>query len=202
VHQKNDVKAQPLPKEVGRRADTLNGKECTFHFSFKGQFMNLNLRSLVPVRSLALTTCLCLAGNAYAVNLDLSLTVSGSRLPAPQWQNGSSAAITTLDFGFSGIVGPAAADVDSATVQTKLVNAASYPATVAVTVPGTCSIGATTVAPADVKVLFNGSTAGSTISLSSNALQNLGIRFAGSGNYGDKAGTVACSAPGQLRYSY
>ena len=141
-------------------------------------------------------------GTANAANLDLALTVSGSRTAAPKWQSAAGVDITTLDFAFSGAAGVAAANVDSTTVVAKLVNATSYPATIAVTVPATCTIGVSAVAPADIKVVFNAAIAAATLSIASNANQNLAIRFLAAGNYGDKVGAVACATAGQLRYTY
>jgi hypothetical protein len=155
-------------------------------------------------RSLAgfLVVLSLVSAKAFAVNLDLTLTVSGSRAAAPVWQDGAAATITTLGFAFSGVAGVAATNVDSANQTAKLVNATSYPASVAVTAPSTCTIGATAVTGTDVKVLFGGTAAGATISLASNANQTFAIRFLSTGNYGDKTGTVACSGSGLLRYTY
>lgn len=158
--------------------------------------MKMTRRVLVASASLAL------GGTALAIDVDLAMTVSGSRNAAPKWQDSTSADVTTLDFAFSGVVGAAASDVDSATVQAKLVNAISYPASVAVTAPGTCSIGATNVSAADVKVLHNSGVASASINLANNTLQNFAVRFAAAGGYGDKAGAITCSSNGRLRYSY
>ena len=159
-------------------------------------------RANLAFQAVAIASAIGVFGTASAANLDLALTISGSRVSAPKWQNAANADITTLDFAFSGVAGVAATNVDSATVQAKLINATSYPASVTVTVPATCTIGATAVAAADVKVVHNTAVAGATISLASNANQDLAIRFLAAGNYGDKVGAVAGTTAGQRRYTY
>lgn len=153
-------------------------------------------RALVSLSLLASLT-------AMAANLDLALTVSGTRTAAPKWQDGASSDITTADFAFSGVVGAAATDVESAVVDIKLVDALSYPATANVTVPSGCAIGANSVSAGDVKVVADGVVAGGTLSFANDTTTKaIKVRFAAAGNYGDKSGAVACSTAGQFRYSY
>lgn len=144
----------------------------------------------------------CFSQNVFAANADLTLTVAGTRTAAPQWQDGVATNIASLPFTFSGVAGVAAANVDSATSTAKLINATSYPATIAVTTPIGCSVGVTPVTNVNVALLVAGVAAAATFNLASNANQTFALRFLAAGNYGDKIGAVACTTPGLLRYSY
>ncbi len=156
-------------------------------------------------KALGLATAAMLAIPAYAATEVLTLTVTGTILSTPDWQDGSSASIASVAFDFDGLVaGAAAANVDSAASTVKLVNATAYPATVALVRPATCTIGADNVANGDVHFLNNGTpvTTDTNISLATNGDQSYALRFAAAGNYGDKSGAVACAVSGSLTYTY
>ena len=137
-----------------------------------------------------------------AATADLGLTVSGTVLPTPQWQDASGKPIATLGFVFTGVAGSASTAVDSAAAVAKLENALAYPASISVTLPSTCSIGSTRVKDTDVAVLVSGSPASSTLTLPSNKSESFALRFAATGGYGDKSGVVSCANSGRMRYTY
>jgi hypothetical protein len=162
------------------------------------------IRSLVGVcvtGVFALLPSVALAAGSKA----LALKVTGSIAAAPAWQDAASAPITELSFAFSGIAGTTAnVEVASATVDAKLVNAPSYPASISLSRPKSCTIGSDNVADADV-IFKAGATPLSTdaaFNISSNATVTFGLAFAATGNYGDKAGAVSCTTDGSMTYTY
>ena len=143
----------------------------------------------IIVAALALISTVSLAETAT-----LNLSVSGTILPRPQFQN-ASAEITSLAFAFSGVDG--AGSFDSDTKQVALVNALSYPATVTVTAPSSCTVGTTAIS--NPSVFIGGSSAGASYSFSDNSLANMFLRIAPANG---TSGSVSCSNNGSLVYTY
>lgn len=164
----------------------------------------------VRVQWLALSSLVAIAlfaiAKAYAATRVLTISATGTILPMPDWQNGSNASISTMSFNFGTLfAGPtAAANVDSANFTAKLVNASSYPATVALVRPSGCTIGATPVLAANVHFMNNRTavTANGNITITSNANQTYALRFASAGNHGTNSGAVSCTTSGNLTYTY
>ena len=143
------------------------------------------------------------AGSNSAV---ISLTVGGSIAARPQWQSSSNAEIPSLTMTFAGFAeATAAAIVNSNNAQAKLVNATAYPANVAAVRPSSCTIGGTAVAQTDIRLVSDASGTSTeytdaTISIATNALYTYSLRFLA--GYGNLSGTVSCTTPGSLTYSY
>lgn len=135
----------------------------------------------------------------------VSLTAGGTIAAVSRWQG--SADKTKSDFAFEFQVtstGPGVA-VESKVQIIKLVNVASYPSTVGVSIPKNCTIGGT-VKVEDRHVKFvAGSTQideGESFQISSDGNQTFKIRLSAEGNYGSASGEVVCASNGGLNYSY
>jgi hypothetical protein len=141
--------------------------------------------------------------SAQAAILDLSMGPSGSILPIPIWANSADVQIASLSFVFSGLAGSTAGvSVDSSAASLKLLNATSYPASAAITLPTGCTIGATAVANADVQFLQSGTVVTTSVLFSSGSLNSFSLRFAAAGAYGTRSGLINCSSSGHLIYTY
>lgn len=147
--------------------------------------------------------------NVSSGSAPLTLSVGGTIAARPQWQNSSSSEITSLTFTFSGIAeSSASANVNSDVSQAKLVNTLAATGDVSLTRPTGCSIGGTSVANGDIRLVsdVSGSSAeydGSvSLTLSNNTLYNFSLRFLASGGYGAASGAVSCSGAGSLTYTY
>lgn len=166
---------------------------------------------------------LILSGSAFAATRNLYLCVTGTILPRPDWEtadgpswekdvdfsvdrSSEKAPVTNVCYDFGGVVAgdTPALNVDSAAIRIRLTNATSYPATVALTRPTGCMIGVSPIHGANVHFINNGIavTTNSNISMTSNALQSYGLRFAAAGNHGSQYGAVTCTSAGSLTYTY
>lgn len=159
------------------------------------------------IRSSIIGVSFLMVSSALGATSSVTLTVSGSILPRPEWQNTGGTAISTMAFAFSGYAGvTAATNVDSAAVTAKLVNSASYPATVSLTLPTTCLIGATAVTQSHISLVTDATgtsseVTGTSFQVSANTDKTFALRFASAGNYGDKSGAVSCTA-GAVTFTY
>jgi hypothetical protein len=135
----------------------------------------------------------------------LSLLVSGTIAPSPEWQDDTGAPITSMNINFSGLMAgtTAAVAVDSPTVPVKLI-ASTYPASVALVRPAGCAIGVSAVNNNNVHFMMNNIaiTTNSNINIPNANVQSFGLRFAAAGNHGNKSGAVNCSTAGTLTYTY
>ena len=136
----------------------------------------------------------------------LTLKVGGSISPSPGWQDEGGSAINGIAFNFAGKVAGSKANVniDSSPQKVRLLNAPTYPASVALIRPYGCSIGPVAIEDKYVHFLDNGNAvaSNSNISVPNSTLQSYGIRFSAAGHYGNKIGDVSCARSGSLTYTY
>lgn len=146
------------------------------------------------------------AALASAGSRNVTLQVEGTIASSPDWQDANGGAVSAISFSFGSRVASAISveDVDSTPFTIKLVNATSYPASVALVRPGGCLIGGSEVQNEDVHFLNNGTPLSSNqaISIATDASQSFALRFAAAGQHGAQSGSVACNVPGSLTYSY
>ena len=144
---------------------------------------------------------------AFATDVTLDLNVSGTILGAPEWRNTGATQITSVTFDFGSYqAGDAARNVDSGSQSVVLYDPANSSGSLSVTLatPSGCSIGADNITDSDVKLMFNSTEQANaaSISITEGATNAMELRFASSGNYGDKSGAVSCSSAGTLTYTY
>lgn len=158
------------------------------------------------VKVVFLSMLALLPASAFAGSEAVTLQATGTIAAAPAWQDGAGADLTNIAFSFASLIAgsASAADVDSAAFVAKLVNATAYPATVALLRPAGCAIGANSVTDSNVHFVNNGTAISSNanISISSNGNQSFALRFASAGGHGSQSGSVSCTTPGSLTYSY
>ena len=156
-------------------------------------------------------TLLCfLLSNASVIRsaeISTDLYVSGTILPAPQWQDQNANVITLISFSFdAAVAGAASQDVDSASFNFILrdTNNSGGSMNIGLLTPAGCKLGATDIDDGDVYFLLNSSAYanGSILNINEGTTYSAQIRFSGSGNYGNAAGLVTCSTTGTLTYTY
>ncbi len=142
-----------------------------------------------------------------SAEITTDLYVSGTILPAPQWQDQNSNLINLISFSFDGAsAGEPSQDTDSAVFNFILrdTNNSGGTMNISLLTPAGCSLGATDIEDSDVYFLLNTSAYanGSIFSINEGTTYSAQIRFSGSGNYGNAAGLVNCSTTGTLTYTY
>ena len=126
-------------------------------------------------------------------------------MATPLWTNSLGQTLSSITFLFSGFAKTTATqNVSSASVTIRLANATTYPATVSLVRPQSCTIGVTGVADNFVAIVFGGTAYSSNTNLSfaNGANKTIAMRFLSTGSPGLLTGAVACSVPGYLRYTY
>ena len=151
-----------------------------------------------------LTTLPIMATQAFGESSTvLPLTVSGTIGKAPEWQN-ANGKISSADFAFATVAGIANQDVDSKSVQFKLVNIPQGPQNVALVLPSGCKIATASVNDSDVVLIRGTNTeigSNQDITFTNDLLESFKLRFAAAGAYGDKDGAVTCT-PGSMTFKY
>ncbi len=142
-----------------------------------------------------------------SAEITTDLYVSGTILPAPQWQDQNSNLIDLISFSFDGAsAGEASQDTDSSVFNFILrdTNNSGGTMNIGLLTPAGCRLGATEIEDGDVYFLLNTSAYanGSIISINEGTTYSAQIRFSGSGNYGNAAGLVSCATTGTLTYTY
>lgn len=159
-----------------------------------------SLRALLSM-GVILTATGAFASGDVSVTLQATGTVNG----APKFKNSADTTITAASFNFdNNIAGNANRDIDSQSFDMKLVGARSYPASVDLVRPASCTIGSAAVNDAHVHFSHDGvvATTNGSFNIANASLAPYFLRFAAAGGYGDKEGAVSCAAPGSLTYSY
>lgn len=147
----------------------------------------------------------CIHPASLKADLDLEVLASGVRIAPPEWQNASSIKISSIVLDFSGLTGVANSDVDSGTVQVKLIDVNDPGGTKSIDIkkPRNCTIGATSVNNNITRVLVDGiEYANDTITFTEGNLRTVGVRFRNEGGYGDVSGIVSCEVQGELTHTY
>ncbi len=136
----------------------------------------------------------------------LSLVVTGSIAPAPEWRNAAGFEISSINLSFAGQVAGTTDDrpIQSEATSARLINAINYPSNVNLRRPSGCHIGATNIDDQHVEFVFNNSLAfaDGVMSLTSDRMQSFMLQFSKAGHYGKAFGPVHCDQGGALIYGY
>lgn len=143
----------------------------------------------------------------WSLDYGVPVTVTGKRVKAPIWVDGSSNQLTEFRFNFNGFLGSAAAEaVNSTPVNAKLVYSEDdgLAKTVVYTKPTTCTIGTANVLDTHVELDVSGTTyaANSDVAIVVGTANDYKLSFSANGNYGLLTGDVACANNGSMTYSY
>jgi hypothetical protein len=133
----------------------------------------------------------------------LALKIGGEVKRSAEWQNELGQNINEAWFNFDTYTGPAARDIDSSIAQIGLANpvAGSFPVTIGLIKPLSCTIGGSAIDDTHVQFLQDGEViSGSDFSLQSGT-HSFMLRFSADGNYGENSGNVRCS-DGTMTYNY
>ena len=173
----------------------------------KEQILGCKMRSQINKLIILLTTVLWVQDGVNAAEITTNLYVSGTILPAPQWQDQNSNPITLISFSFdSTISGGASQDMDSDVFNLILsdTNNSGGSLNVSLLTPSGCTMGVTEIEDGDVFFIVNSSAYanGSLLTFTEGTTYATKVRFSGNGNYGSAAGLVTCSTTGTLTYTY
>lgn len=134
------------------------------------------------------------------------MSISGAVLFPPYYADDTGTTITSIDFNFQNYADPDPNNhVNSDTKYVQVVDAVVYPATVNVTPPTGCSIGASPIADNQLRLIFTSKTirnTGGTVDFDNGVVQSVRFRFRRQGNYASLTGVVSCSTTGQMIYTY
>ena len=150
----------------------------------------------------AMTLGVFLSTAAFGTDLGLGLLATGTISAAPSWLVGGAPA-SSASFNFTQTAPGAGQDVDSTPLSVQLshdgVTAAQQ---VALVRPTNCSVGSSSVANADVAMVFDGveSASNGNVAFTPGAARSSKMRF--KSNYGTAKGAVDCVVAGSLTYQY
>ena len=167
---------------------------------------------MVPARNIPktiLVSILMFVGKPLiAIDLPLTLDVSGTISAPPSWQNIFGNDLSGLIFFFSSNrAGIASRNVDSTSHTVALSDpSVSDGASISFSVvtPSNCSIGDSAVSDSDVSLVVNSVQRSNSalVAVAEESQIEIKVRFISDGNYGDKSGSVVCTTPGALTYTY
>jgi hypothetical protein len=150
----------------------------------------------------AVFTAFAFTTSAFAGDLILSLSATGSIGSAPVWMVGG-VENTSAAFDFAQVAPGAGQNVNSVSVSLQLDhNGVTGSKNISLARPTGCTIGATSVAAPDVAMVFDGTEKATNGNVSFTVGTSVSTQMRFKANYGAATGAANCSNPGSLTYTY
>lgn len=167
----------------------------------------MNIRMLKIICIFTLLTAVFSAQSTFAAGSKiLTLNVTGTITPAPEWRDEQGLELTSLNLSFDGLVANTSPDVaiESRGQTARLLNAARYPAEIIFQRPSGCRIGTTIIRDEHVELVFDHALASRSgvLSITSDQSKIISLQFSKAGQYGQAFGPVSCNQSGALVYGY
>ena len=158
------------------------------------------------LRPILLAVFCVVSTQTYATDKAVDLEVQGTITAAPYYSDASNVVITSITMSFDSQQAAAATRMVESDQQPFILHDPANPGTVRILIlqnPTGCSIGTNLVSDDDISLVAGGVEAPSgAVGIQEGQVMYVSLRFAAAGDYGDKSGSVSCTTPGSLTYSY